>query len=305
MESINPRLKKRRSTSPYDDGTTSYSSPTTQTRSSGAGTFTTNTDEPAASAATSGPPTFYRNGNPLYYNTQRQGYREEGRKQYGLGSDYYKGLDEAGKLAFIKQVTGNDRFAQKYADPNANRVAVPGVRNPAMGIKNPFAPSKERMLEQAYSRAANNAYGLKGVKDPALVAQLGGNKGHREWKEVVDRVTGDSKGYYQQEQDSGKGGLMGDLKSNWDRNQAAWQAGIGAVGGLITGGPAGAVIGGLSGYASGSKVDKARKMARKLQRLEKKATFAEKNAPPRSMRDVARSRAAGAGTFNYTEEAEV
>lgn len=298
MELMPWATKKKKQSQPYSSGTMEYAAAAQAPTATGTGTS----------------PTFYRNGNPLYYNTDRKGYREEGMRQYGVGSEYHKGLDDQGKIDFIKKFSGDraaglaqagtglsDRVSQALA--GVGRGSQSSQRNWQEGLAN----TRQNMLDKAYAKAAGHAYGLKGVKNEAVLSQLGKPGAHREWKEVVDNVTGKSLGYYSEDQGSGRGGLGSDLKSSWDRNQAAWQAGIGAVSGLVLSGfnPLGAVAGGLSGYASGKKTDDARKMARHMQRADKKANFAEWNRPARSLRDVARSRAAGAGTFNYTEQAEV
>jgi hypothetical protein len=331
MEMMYPN-KRRKRTSPYDDGTSSYAS--------------TNVGPPELQPATlsntgvdTTTPGAHSPSTNMYWNSQtadRQGYREEGQKQYGLGSEYYKGLDDAGKQAFTQKFATNQAGkgvagAGLGSGPKMNPLATPkadlqtqarfkaaaGADAPVANDQQEFGPAsgmkgasaiasartsqaadqKQRMTDRAYQAAAKNAYSLQQIKDPALLGQLGKADPHHEWREVYDNVTGKSLGYYQDDMKSGRGG---GLKQNWERNQPAWQAGIGAVTGLVTGGPAGAVIGGAAGFASGKKQQDAQKAQRLAQRAQNKYDL--KNSTQNlGLRDVARSRAAGAGTFNYTD----
>lgn len=289
--------KKRRRTGGYDDGTMSYSgqAPTTSATSSGAGVDTTT-------------PYAHSPATNQYWNPQtvdRQGYREEGRKQYGVGSDYYKNLDQQGKLNFINKVGGGTPSGGYKGGQQLLAGLQHGGNGALANLAQDARAQRERdaLIDQAYSKAANSAYSLEGIKDPAILSQLGKAPPHTQWREVFDNVTGKSLGYYADDQKSGRGGWF---NQSWSRNQPAWQAGIGAVSGLITGGPVGAVVGGAAGWASGDKVKQQQDAQRKLDRLQNKQDIKNNVNPNRStsLRDIARSRAAGAGTFNYTEQAE-
>lgn len=313
MEPISPKLKKRK-TGTYDDGTLSYAatSPSATSEVGFAPTQNTGTDTTTPYAHAPATQMYF---TPENIDTQ-QGYREEGQKQYGIGSDYYKGLDQKGKLDFINKIgTSNAPVKQnlatgvglmdKFSDKVAAAAAAGGGKTAGQqkmlgNIQKTSDSFKQQIIDKAYQKAAHNAYDLNKIGDPEILKQLGPAAPHTEWREVFDNVTGKSLGYYQDDMKSGQGGWW--AKAN-ARNPDAMQAGIGAIAGLVTGGIPGAIVGGAAGWAAGDKVKQANKQQHKLENMQNRLAFKQNAARSLGLRDVARSRAAGAGTFNYTEQA--
>lgn len=310
MESAFTTKKRKKLFGTFDDGTLSYKATqaaalpstgaTLQGTSSGVDTTTPFSHAPATQ---------------MYWNPEtvdRSGYREEGRKQYGVGSDFYKGLDEQGKLDFINKIggqvngIGGNAFQSKMAlsDKIQDRLKTLAAASPKFGYLSRAAEAMRKiMIDKAYAGAAGRAYGLRGISDKTILSQLGKAAPHTEWREVFDNFTGKSLGYYQDDQKSGRGGW-------WDqsmaRNPDAMQAGIGALSGLVVGGIPGAIVGGATGWYQGDQVKQQNEAQDKLVSLQNRQNILNNINPnrPRMLRDVARSRAAGAGTFNYTDQVE-
>src|SRR3990167_1213509 len=185
-------LKKRKTTVPYDDGTTSYQSAATSAAAS--------QSSPAENVIHSPSTQMYWNADTI---DKRSGWREEGRKQYGVGSEYYKGLDRAGKEALFNKLGGGSSlqsFNQKSKFMDALSEKLKGTK--LEGKISLLDSARDKMLDKAYAKAASNAYGLRGIQDKAILSQLGQAGPHREWREVFDNVTGKSLGYYQDDMKS-------------------------------------------------------------------------------------------------------
>lgn len=240
---------------------------------------------------------------------------------YGSNSAYGKGLTAAAKAQLINKLRGgnysgnmnrNDLGFKAYYNSLMGKAAPKGIGAPAgsNGLGAPTARGgvtsnaakrrqldNDRMLNQAYDSALKHGlYTQVEATEDDVNAELARNPiaSHERLKRVRDNISGRVKWVVDNTASGPEKGIGG----NWRRNQAAWQTGIGAVTGAITGGIPGAVLGAASGYASGSK-------AEKDIRAQPDPKTGPRPVKRYMLRDVARQRAAGAGNFNYTEQAEM
>lgn len=238
-------------------------------------------------------------------------YYNDWRETYGSGTEYGKKLDSAAKIAAIQKLTGKGfdplksgsgfgkvKSADLYGYEKALKAATGKYANSGMAAR---AKQDQdlyygKLLNAAYDKALNQGlYTVRQDTSPDdLKTQYEKNPiaSSSRWLRVKNNLTDTD----QWMEDNMASGPEGGIGGNWRRNQAAWQAGIGAVTGLLTGGPVGMVAGGLGGYASGKPAeDEYRKSP------DPKTTPKSAIQRPVLMRDVARQRAAGTGVFNYTE----
>ncbi len=181
---------------------------------------------------------------------------------------------------------------------------------------------RQQMMDQAYDSALNDLYADRDLSDDEvkgadLQSDLRGDHGKdAKWVERTNRLTGE-KGFAPVKTKDAKYG-SNVLSNSWRKEKDDWIEGIGAVGAAATLALTGNPLLAASVYGAGKGISD--KTAAKME--EKKANQRFKTgdgtnagayggagaaaaaAHARRLRDVARSRAAGAGTFNYTEQVE-
>jgi hypothetical protein len=116
---------------------------------------------------------------------------------------------------------------------------------------------RNQMFGDAYKDSImNNLYSEYRVTDPEQLKKLGDAgisgidmKSQNYWDTIHNNLTGED--MYVKNTDAHR--YAGGLKGSLDRNKAAYAAGAGALLGFVTGGPIGAVLGGVGGYAAGKR----------------------------------------------------
>lgn len=277
--------------------------------------------------------TYAATGSSPHWDAGRAG------EQMGSGSAYGKGLSEAQKLYAIKSLTGKDFDAfsgpkgygsklgqstqEKFSglfdtDAGGNRFLkedAGGLRKKAVNKSNADLAEEYRkqMLDKAYDQALGDLYSDRDLSDEELTnanleKTLTGHHGKEaKWVERTNKLTGE-KGFAPVKTKDAKYG-SNFLSSSWTKEKDDWIEGLGAAGALVatilTGNP---LIGaGIYGYAKSESNKAGERIQEKKAGGQARAAAGAGALNPqrlRQLRDVARSRAAGAGTFNYTEQVE-
>lgn len=236
------------------------------------------------------------------------------------GSGQYSKLNGTSPSQKFAGLFDTDSQGARYLKANTRTGGVWGAK----GTDNATLAEQYRMqmLDQAYDSALNDLYADRDLSDDEVKAgdlqsDLKGDHGKDgKWVERTNRLTGE-KGYAPVKTKDAKYG-SNFMSNSWRKEKDDWIEGAGAVGGVLATVLTGNPLLGLGVY--GAAKDQSDKTAEKMEEKKYQQRFktgdgtnagasggagaAAAAAYARRLRDVARSRAAGAGTFNYTEQVE-